>query len=113
MGSGTDTQGDYAEAVDTIARDSAEETAEDGARYARELGLTAEARATESADGDWQALLAGAVDAGAVAILVGSRGRGAVASTVLGSVAAGLAHAATLPVLVVPAAYAGHDEAAR
>ena len=33
---------------------------------------------------------------------LGSRGRGAVASTVLGSVASGLVHAAALPVLVVP-----------
>ena len=38
----------------------------------------------------------------AAALLVGSRGRGAVASTVLGSVASGLVHAAALPVLVVP-----------
>jgi nucleotide-binding universal stress UspA family protein len=35
-------------------------------------------------------------------VLVGSRGRGAAAATVLGSVASGLVHAAALPVLVVP-----------
>jgi nucleotide-binding universal stress UspA family protein len=39
---------------------------------------------------------------GAPAILVGSRGRGAMASTVLGSVASALVHVAALPVLVVP-----------
>ena len=50
----------------------------------------------------WRTLLGGATRHGAAAILVGSRGRGAAASTVLGSVASGLVHAAALPVLVVP-----------
>jgi nucleotide-binding universal stress UspA family protein len=88
--------------VDTIWRELAEETAAEGAELARALGLAARGLAPESGHGQWQALLHGAQHAGAAAILVGSRGRGAVASTVLGSVASGLVHAATLPVLVVP-----------
>jgi nucleotide-binding universal stress UspA family protein len=91
-----------AETADSIWRESAEETAEEGAAYARELGLSANAATPESGHGDWQTLLAGAREAGAAALLVGSRGRGAVAATVLGSVASGLVHAAALPVLVVP-----------
>ena len=100
--SGADTLADYADSIDTIWEGVAEETAEGGAAYARDLGLAARAVAPESGHGDWQALLAGAQDAGAAAILVGSRGRGAVASTVLGSVASGLVHAAAVPILIVP-----------
>jgi nucleotide-binding universal stress UspA family protein len=55
-----------------------------------------------SGRGGWQALLEGAKAAHAAAILVGSRGRGAVAAAVLGSVATGLVHAAERPVIVVP-----------
>ncbi|HET6548406.1 MAG TPA: universal stress protein [Solirubrobacter sp.] len=100
--SGVETLEDYAQTVDTIWREVAADRAEDGAAYARDLGLDARAAVPESGHGEWQALLAGAQDAGAAAILVGSRGRGAITSTVLGSVASGLVHAAALPVIVVP-----------
>jgi nucleotide-binding universal stress UspA family protein len=93
---------DYAEGLDDVFREIAEDVAERGAEAARELGLAAQARAPEARGGDWHALLQGARDTGAVALLVGSRGRGAVTATVLGSVASGLVHAAALPVLVVP-----------
>jgi nucleotide-binding universal stress UspA family protein len=100
--SGIETFEDYVDTLDTIYAEAAQETAEDGAEYARGLGLTASAVASESGQGDWRALLAAARESAAAAILVGSRGRGAVASTVLGSVASGLVSAAELPVLVVP-----------
>ncbi len=100
--SGIDTFADHVETVDRICAEAAQETAEGGVAYARGIGLTAVAAAPESRDGAWRALLARAREAGAAAILVGSRGRGAVTSTVLGSVASGLVHAAALPVLVVP-----------
>lgn len=93
---------DYAEAVDAVWAETAEQTTQEGVDQARELGLAPTSDTPESGRGDWQTLLQGARDAGAAAILVGSRGRGAVAATVLGSVASGLVHAATLPVLVVP-----------
>jgi nucleotide-binding universal stress UspA family protein len=93
---------DYAEGLDEIFKEVAEDTAGRGAEAARALGLQAEARAYEAPGGDWHALLGGAREAGAAAVLVGSRGRGAVAATVLGSVASGLVHAGALPVLVVP-----------
>jgi nucleotide-binding universal stress UspA family protein len=92
---------DYAESVDQIYDETAHETAGEGAQYARELGLTAEPGAPESGLGDWRTLLHGAQAAGAAALLVGSRGRGALASAALGSVASGLVHAAALPVIVV------------
>jgi len=87
----------------TSSQATAEDVAEAGAAYGRELGLTTEPSAPESGHGDWHALLEGAKAANASAILVGSRGRGAVAATVLGSVASGLVHAAELPVIVVTA----------
>ena len=93
---------DYAEGLDDVFKEVAENVAERGAETARELGLHAQARAPEARGGDWHALLQGARDTGAVAVLVGSRGRGAVTATVLGSVASGLVHAAALPVLVIP-----------
>ena len=93
---------DYAEGLDDVFREVAENLAERGAETARELGLHAQARAPEARGGDWHALLQGARDTGAAAVLVGTRGRGAVTATVLGSVASGLVHSAALPVLVIP-----------
>ena len=59
------------------------------------------AGAIESASGPWRALVATARAETASVIVAGSRGRGALASTVLGSVASGLVHNAELPTLVV------------
>jgi nucleotide-binding universal stress UspA family protein len=52
------------------------------------------------------ALIAAAHDADAELLIVGSRGRGPIASAVLGSVSAHLAAAAPYPVVVVPSAEA-------
>jgi nucleotide-binding universal stress UspA family protein len=100
--SGLDSLAEYADSLDTIWEGAAQETAEAGVRFARDLGLDARPAIPESGHGDWQTLLEGGRESGAAAVLVGSRGRGAIASTVLGSVASGLVHAAVLPVLVVP-----------
>jgi nucleotide-binding universal stress UspA family protein len=93
---------DYADSVDAVWAETAADTAQEGLEHALGLGLTADSDAPESGHSNWRTLLKGARDAGATAILVGSRGRGAVTATVLGSVASGLVHAAELPVLVVP-----------
>jgi len=76
--------------------------ADEGVAFATEAGLEASPVTADGTRGQWRALLATAEEHGAAAILVGSRGRGAITSTVLGSVATGLVHAAALPVLVVP-----------
>lgn len=75
---------------------------EEAARRALELGLNARARCEESADPASEVLLRVAEEERAAAIAVGRRGRGALSSSVLGSVSAGLTHAAERPVLVVP-----------
>jgi nucleotide-binding universal stress UspA family protein len=87
--------------LESICVEDAEELAGEGAATARELGLAARSVAVACGGvGVWRALMAAADHQDAAAIVVGSRGRGAIASTVLGSVSAGLAHNAARPVLV-------------
>ena len=93
---------------DEIARDiddhlaaAARSIADEGARFATEHGLEARGMAVEGTPGPWRALAATARAEGAAVIVTGSRGRGAVRSTILGSTSSGLAHNAELPVLVV------------
>ena len=104
--SGVDVFEDYATGADSVWGEVAQAVAEDGTAFARELGLTAEASMPESDRGDWRTLVQEARAVHAAGVLVGSRGRGPVAATVLGSVTSGLVHAAVLPVLVVPGATA-------
>jgi len=80
----------------------ATDVAEQGADLARLEGMPATAQAVEAKGSPWHGLLAAAGARGAALIVVGGRGRGAVASTVLGSVSSGLVHNADLPVLVIP-----------
>jgi nucleotide-binding universal stress UspA family protein len=91
------------EELDRGAAARARETAEEGARIATEAGLEARAEAIRAAGPVWAALRDSAEAHGSPAIGVGSRGRGPVARTVLGSTSAALVHNAALPVLVVPA----------
>ena len=88
--------------LDEILANTARQQAEEGAELARQHGLDAHAENVESAAGVWRTLLEATVPLGAGVIVAGSRGRGAITSTMLGSVSSELVHNAELPVLIVP-----------
>jgi nucleotide-binding universal stress UspA family protein len=84
------------------AADDATATTNDGVAAARAAGLDAVGDTVEAPDGAWRAVAAAAQTHGASVIAVGSRGRGAARSALLGSVSSGLVQNAELPILVVP-----------
>ena len=77
----------------------AAKTAAEGAELANSAGFDASSRVHEG-DQAWRAILAAAAEAGAGIIVLGSHGRGAVGSALLGSVATSVAHHADLPVMI-------------
>jgi nucleotide-binding universal stress UspA family protein len=91
-----------AEQLDRRQRVTAAATAEEGARLAADEGLEASAEAVQAAGRVWRALTDRAALQQAKAIVVGSRGRSAVASALLGGVSTGVVHHASTPLLVVP-----------
>jgi nucleotide-binding universal stress UspA family protein len=94
---GDDVTHDFADALAVGGRAVADE----GAAVAQEAGLDARALGVEAAGGVWRTIAATARSEDAAVLVVGSRGRGALGSTVLGSVSSALVHNAELPVLVV------------
>ena len=90
-------------ALDAEARGDALGLAEDGARLARSCGLRAEALEAQQHGSTAEAIAAVADAHDAGVIVVGSRGRSAVRSTILGSVTYGLLHATRRPTLVARA----------
>jgi nucleotide-binding universal stress UspA family protein len=74
----------------------------EGVTLARDAGLDASGEPVESGAGAWRALAEAAERHGAAVIVAGSRGRGGVASALLGSVSSGLAHNAQTPTLMIP-----------
>jgi nucleotide-binding universal stress UspA family protein len=90
------------EELDSAIAARAEQTAHEGVRLAAAGGLEARAEAIQAGGPVWCTLRDSAEAHGSPAIVVGSRGRGAVASTVLGSTSSALVHDAREPMLIVP-----------
>ena len=99
-------------ALDAEAHDEASRIVEDGALLARTVGLHAEAIAAERR-GSMAATITAVADAhDASVVVVGSRGRSAVRSTILGSVTYGLLHATRRPILIARDGSAATDRPA-
>ena len=92
---------DVASDIEEVFAEQADATAAEGAALAAEHGLDARGLAIPSGIGAWRTLAKVAGDEGAAIVIAGCRGRGAIASTVLGSVSSGLVHNAAVPVLIV------------
>lgn len=90
------------EAIDKVAREHAEERAQEGAELARAAGFDATpfARAQETTTAE--AILSAADEVSASAILMGSRGLSRVRSMLLGSVSHGVIQRADRTVIIVP-----------
>jgi len=89
--------GDY----QAVFSGAAADTVRERISLARAAGFDASGEALESGSGVWPALAQVAEGCGAAVVVCGSRGRGAGASTLLGSVSSGLVHNSETPNLVV------------
>jgi nucleotide-binding universal stress UspA family protein len=92
---------DFGEA-DAVEEAAARAAAADGARRAREHGFDAEARTTRTDDAVWRTIVDVARELQVSSILIGTRGRGAIRSDLLGSTSHHVLNHAHCPVLVVP-----------
>jgi len=92
---------DVASDIEDAFAEQADATAAEGAALAVAHGLRARGLAIPSDLGAWRTLAKAGRGEGAAVVIAGCRGRGAIASTVLGSVSSGLVHNASVPVLIV------------
>jgi len=90
------------EALAAEARESGLEIANEGVAAAAKAGLTLEPTAMPSGIGPWPPILSAADEIDADVIVCGSRGRGGVARSLLGSTSSSVLSHSALPVLVVP-----------
>jgi nucleotide-binding universal stress UspA family protein len=87
---------------DSAAAKEAEHTAAAGAELASRAGFEATPLTERAAHGTWRAIVKVADERNARAVIVGSHGRSAAASAVLGSVSHGVVSHCRRPVLVAP-----------
>jgi nucleotide-binding universal stress UspA family protein len=91
--------------LDRLERETSEaalEVASEGARLSAGAGMPAEPAITRAASHPWEPILSAAHDHAADVIVCGTRGRGGVARSLLGSTSASLLHHLDVPLLVVP-----------
>lgn len=89
--------------LEPISSERAEAIVRQGAELAGDLGLTVSTRVERCDSSVWRTILDIADSSGAELIVLGTHGHTAVETNLLGSVANGVAHHSTLPVLIVPA----------
>lgn len=89
--------------LDRESEQKASTLADEGAAAAKQAGLDVTGAAVVCRGQVWATIIKVAEERDADAIVVGSRGRSAVASALLGSVANGVVHHSTRPVVVIPA----------
>jgi nucleotide-binding universal stress UspA family protein len=97
------------EDLDSEEESYAKSVAEEGALRASEHGYTASPLIKQSFEGSPRAILEVADDLSARVIVCGQRGRGALRSTLLGSVSHTLASHTRRPILIAPEHPAGHE----
>ncbi|GGO73315.1 universal stress protein [Nocardioides deserti] len=90
--------------LDTATLDASARVASEGAEYASDRGLAAEAEIASTVSAPSEAILSAARDLDARLVILGSRGRRGIAATLLGSTSTSVLHHATRPTLVVPSA---------
>ncbi len=98
---------------DDAAREEAERVAAEGTEIAKSAGFDATPLAERAGLGIWRAIIAVAEREDVRAVVVGSHGRSAAASAVLGSVSHGVVNHCGRPVLVTPRSHAGADPVQR
>jgi nucleotide-binding universal stress UspA family protein len=99
--------------LDAAAEEGARACADEGALRAAQAGLEARALAVRSEGALWRTILDAADDEDACLVVMGSRGRSAIASALLGSVSHGVVQRSRRPVLLVTADVDAEDGADR